>query len=367
MNNHSHQISAFLLSTLILLSGVAPADKLAPPPITPIPRHEPGDSSPGPNRKEKISLNDARELFRELRSVVDKDPKRADAVFEKFLTMPPPMQRRLLLYLDREWMKRKREVGLSRDDTSLSRLTLKRRRLAVAKHREALRSIWAIEDEKRMKAELKSRGWTAMQRLERLFKGTDEQSMASDQAMRQKQERALRIGIYRQKIRESLGNVPGEKPENALGIQSDASNKNIMRIPSQAGRIMKKNEVILKGLPKKEAEGIRELNRWRICAGLAPLVVDPKLCQAARDHCKDMATLGFFNHKSPVNGKRTPADRARRFGTRANGENIAINSSPNAANLSWFLSPGHHRNMFRPSYTIIGLGNHGKHYTQMFR
>jgi uncharacterized protein YkwD len=101
--------------------------------------------------------------------------------------------------------------------------------------------------------------------------------------------------------------------------------------------------------------------------GLGALELDPQLCEAARDHSKDMAEQNFFAHESPVPGKKTPWDRAAKAGTTASGENIFAGSvDAHAANLGWFYSPGHHKNMFSPGQRRIGLGRHGSHWTQMF-
>ena len=109
-------------------------------------------------------------------------------------------------------------------------------------------------------------------------------------------------------------------------------------------------------LKPEEVEGIRDLNRIRLLLGLAPLRIDLKLCQAARDHCTDMRTGGFFSHTSPVPGKRTPWDRARKAGTTVSAENIAgASRSGAAANRMWFHSPGHVRNMLG-RFSRVGLG-----------
>jgi len=89
--------------------------------------------------------------------------------------------------------------------------------------------------------------------------------------------------------------------------------------------------------------------------------------KAARGHCKDMVEKGFFSHTSPVPGKATPRDRARRAGTTANGENIAYGTTePQRANQMWFHSPGHFKNMFGPRFRRVGLGYHERRWTQMF-
>jgi uncharacterized protein YkwD len=132
---------------------------------------------------------------------------------------------------------------------------------------------------------------------------------------------------------------------------------------------MDENDKIAKKakIPVDVREGIRELNEWRLLLDLNALLIDPKLCEAARGHSEDMNEHGFFAHESPLPGKTTPGDRAAEAGTTGSGENIHMGSSKSAsANEGWFYSPGHHKNMFRPNYRRIGLGNFNKHWTQMF-
>ncbi len=116
----------------------------------------------------------------------------------------------------------------------------------------------------------------------------------------------------------------------------------------------------------EEAAGVLALNRLRIRLGLAAILIDVKLCDASRDHSNDMRTLGFFAHESPVSGKRTPGDRAARFGTSAGAENIAMGHRTGAGAIEgWWYSPGHHKNMLG-SHSRIGLGRSESYWTQMF-
>jgi len=134
--------------------------------------------------------------------------------------------------------------------------------------------------------------------------------------------------------------------------------------------VMLDNARIAQALDAQEAESIRILNVMRIRVGMQPLAIDLKLGDASRDHSKDMATHppeGFFSHTSPIEGKRTPWDRARNFGTTASGENIAHGyASPQAVINGWWYSPGHHKNMMNPGFRRIGVGRHNSHWTQMF-
>jgi uncharacterized protein YkwD len=109
------------------------------------------------------------------------------------------------------------------------------------------------------------------------------------------------------------------------------------------------------------------LNVARTICGLRPLLYDAKLCEAAQGHSQDMATRDFFSHESPLSGKKTFSDRAKLAGTSASGENIYKGSSVSTEALkAWFVSPGHHKNMFSESARRQGLGHDGKLWTQMF-
>jgi len=116
----------------------------------------------------------------------------------------------------------------------------------------------------------------------------------------------------------------------------------------------------------EEYEGILFHNLIRIQLGLHAQALDPKLCAAGRDHSKDMKELGFFAHESPVEGKKSPGDRAARFGTSAGAENIAMGMrSPRDAIMAWWHSPGHHKNMLGGA-DRIGLGHFESYWTEMF-
>lgn len=110
------------------------------------------------------------------------------------------------------------------------------------------------------------------------------------------------------------------------------------------------------------------LNEFRSLFGLTPLRLEEKLSDAAVGHSKDMASLGFFSHTSPVEGKASPGDRARMAGFqhRWSGENIFMgSSSPVSAYNAWFGSDGHRFIMFADGPNLIGIGPHGKHWTMM--
>jgi len=116
----------------------------------------------------------------------------------------------------------------------------------------------------------------------------------------------------------------------------------------------------------EEARCVLDLNLTRNLLGLAPVLIDLALTAVARDHSADMERLNFFSHDSPVPGKTTPWDRAKRVGTTASAENIAAGTLDGAvANLMWWHSPGHHKNMLG-QHARVGLGRSGKYWTELF-
>jgi uncharacterized protein YkwD len=136
--------------------------------------------------------------------------------------------------------------------------------------------------------------------------------------------------------------------------------------PPQAHMAMASNAQVATALDPEEAAGILMLNMTRLTLGMNPLLIDTALCDAARDHSNDMVTLKFFSHESPVPGKRTFGERAARFNTKGDGENIAHGAKTGAdAIRMWWYSPGHHKNMLG-NYRRVGLGRSGTHWTQMF-
>jgi hypothetical protein len=130
--------------------------------------------------------------------------------------------------------------------------------------------------------------------------------------------------------------------------------------------IMTANAALRDTTPIGEYQQAWVTNLYRILMGKAPLKLNPKLCDAAREHCQDMVERNFFDHESPVPGKRSVSDRARLHGASAGGENILMgDSAPEDAFWGWFSSLGHHKNMLG-DYAEFGVGNYIKHWTQMF-
>ena len=161
---------------------------------------------------------------------------------------------------------------------------------------------------------------------------------------------------------------PKEPPsfEKYLQGEEELAARLAMPMDQNARNVLAANDRLAPQLDPEEAKGILACNLTRLLLGLNPCSIDTKLVAAAKDHSHDMETLKFFDHESPVEGKKTPWDRAKRMGTSASAENIyAGPANGKAANDGWFHSPGHHKNMLG-DHVRIGLGRSGSYFTEMF-
>jgi hypothetical protein len=163
-------------------------------------------------------------------------------------------------------------------------------------------------------------------------------------------------------------NPPPPPPLPLAGLDDEWIAWTLLAMPLAARdrSALEANETLRATMDPEEMAGNTALNRLRWLLGLPVLRIDAKLAAAARDHSLDMETLGFFAHESPVAGKKSPGDRAARFGTSGGAENIANGQqSGQEAVQSWWYSPGHHRNMLG-GHGRVGLGRHARKWTQMF-
>ncbi len=313
----------------------------------------------------------ARALLERLKAVIaeaDRDAAESlldDEVFEA----PARLQTGFLRYLDGEWDRRKREYlqrhQLKTASLHGSTITVENTR-AIKKHRETLARIRALTDDGEMKKAIEAEGRSALASLEKLYQPETRDPVEEIPDLRRLRDSLLVVGHCRVQLREEmLEAVPADPAEELKALLPESGSLQIP-LPGNARAVLRRNAALAEEIEPAEAKGIAQLNHWRILLGLDPLIIDPKLCEAARDHSKDMAEQGFFSHTNPDPEKSTPSARARRFGTSASGENIAIAAGAEAANRSWFGSPGHHRNMFG-NYSVVGLGGQGRHWTQNFR
>lgn len=218
-----------------------------------------------------------------------------------------------------------------------------------------------------------SEGAPALARLREILLIPPRDVLSSTPPLADHRNRVLRAGNRRLACLRVLdgGEAEANRQKEAWGTYLDsvdiisAAQSVVTR---SARRILDRNLEALDQIDPLEALGILDLNIMRLLLDLSALEIDVRLCEAARDHSHDMRVHRFFAHVSPVPGKRTHADRSRRFGTTSRSENIAFGRiSPTETNMQWFHSPGHHRNMLNPAWSAMGLGRSEAHWTQLFR
>ena len=240
---------------------------------------------------------------------------------------------------------------------------------AIRAARETFHTVRSMP-EGPMKEAVKKRSEPAVAQLrELLLPSVDRILGTAGEAFGKQREQILRLGEFRDGILKAAVAIEDATTVARVRLEEQKMASELSDLDREGLRIMEKNRKIAESetIPESERRGIEELNEIRLLVGLNALILDPELCEASRDHSQDMATLKFFSHTSPVEGKQSFGQRAARAGTTSSGENIYMGSTnPKSANRGWFHSPGHHKNMFNPAQRRIGLGNYGRHWTQMF-
>lgn len=161
---------------------------------------------------------------------------------------------------------------------------------------------------------------------------------------------------------------PPDGPQAPEQLDAEFEEWLLLGLPLSARdrRTVQENALLRGKIDREEYAGTRALNVLRYLLGLPMVRIDLKLGDAARDHSRDMVKLGFFDHTSPVPGKRTFGERAGKFGTSASAENIAAGQETGpGAITAWWHSPGHHRNMLG-NHGRTGLGRDAATWTQLF-
>lgn len=105
-------------------------------------------------------------------------------------------------------------------------------------------------------------------------------------------------------------------------------------------------------------EVLRLVNIERANVGVAPLVLDEALCNAANMRAIEMDCTGVFGHKRPNEHSCFEVyDICNVEWQSACGENIAAGqATPEEVMNSWLKSAGHKANILSPEYTKMGLG-----------
>lgn len=106
-----------------------------------------------------------------------------------------------------------------------------------------------------------------------------------------------------------------------------------------------------------EAEVITRINAERAANGVAPLVENGLITNAARTHSNDMATNDFFSHTGSDGSNAGQRLTAAGYNWTTYGENIAAGYATAADVVNaWMNSAGHRANILNPAFREIGVG-----------
>lgn len=128
-------------------------------------------------------------------------------------------------------------------------------------------------------------------------------------------------------------------------------------VPSTGGKTTKPSTTVPAGnVAAAEARAVQLLNADRAKYGLPALKVNSKLTSLAGKYAQDMINRGYFAHNNPEG--QTPFDRMKAAGISYTyaGENLAINSNVDAAQVAFMNSSGHRANVLSSNFTEVGIG-----------
>jgi uncharacterized protein YkwD len=101
---------------------------------------------------------------------------------------------------------------------------------------------------------------------------------------------------------------------------------------------------------------IELINAARRRAGASPVTRDDRLDSIARAHSADMASGGFFGHRSSRTGLLADRLTANGLYPASSAENVARSGNPLRAHRNLVASPSHRMRIVDPSFTHVGIG-----------
>jgi hypothetical protein len=186
--------------------------------------------------------------------------------------------------------------------------------------------------------------------------------LAANQPLKTRRDALVRFSTMAGKLRDFLATDRGREFNGDAAPGFDA----YLTSQEQATIETWKARMGYAGMDAEEIVVFELTNLARRQNGLPPLLLDPRLSRAAREHSMDMVKYDFFSHESPLPGKKAPNDRARRHGTSGGTENIYKGKDGDSAVKSWMKSEGHRENILNKGLRRIGVGRWEDRYTQMF-
>ncbi len=295
------------------------------------------------------------------------NPAVRGAIVSRLIRMGDEAQKQIVELIEADYARAQAEYRDAFRAEAANLLKLKQRNTTpqqIEALRKQVRDL--SKDPDLTKEKIKKIGDPAMAQLTQLLT-IDRASVLNGQGIQAKRRAVLDLAVWSNRAKTGQRSIDTSEIDRQLTQYEEAVAMTALSGDERDRKVMAENAKLARTLDPKEAEGILRLNVIRLKVGLPVQKIDPKLVEASRDHSNDMSSLGFFSHMSPVSGKRTPWDRAKKAGTSASGENIYMGiNSAQVAITGWWYSPGHHKNLMKPGNIRVGLGKYQRHWTQMF-
>jgi uncharacterized protein YkwD len=107
----------------------------------------------------------------------------------------------------------------------------------------------------------------------------------------------------------------------------------------------------------RSAEVFGQVNAERVAQGVPALTVSPALVKAAQAKADDMATAGYFAHRSPSGKTVATFLGLAGYRYRVAGENLAQGfTEAQVLTTALMASPGHRANILDPDFQETGIG-----------
>ncbi|HEY7703785.1 MAG TPA: CvpA family protein [Acidimicrobiia bacterium] len=100
----------------------------------------------------------------------------------------------------------------------------------------------------------------------------------------------------------------------------------------------------------------RLINQTRLEVGVDPLSWSDGLAMVASGQAREMYSLGYVSHLSPVTGRVTDRVAGSGIPLAVVGENLALAGSIQAVHEGLMASPSHRANILNPSFDRVGVG-----------
>jgi len=320
-------------------------------------------------RKEIITLVGS---FKRARSM----PEKRDEVVDRLLEIGGPATEALLEAINKELGGKLADYGQNFQRAAVAAFRDNVKDININEVRSLQQQVLALKERGNLTKEMiVSEGDPALEKLRSILLVPRAVVLNSSPQLVMQREDLVKIGTYWERCTAKLIEAAPDPPdgeheaqtfEEYLQGEEELAAQMAMPMDRATRAVLGTNARLASRIDREEARAILACNLTRTLLGLQPLSIDLRLCAAGRDHSEDMERLKFFDHESPVAGKKRFSDRAQNFGTTASGENIFMGVADGArANSGWFHSPGHHKNMLS-SHRRIGVGRSGVYFTQMF-